>query len=257
MKRAFRQARTAGWAICAFLAALAVPATAARLDLPDRVQLPPKRPADRAGRPPVPSPRPDEASTAQSSPSKNEKPSAPPPEELACRARLATLGATFRTAEAVSDPIGCDVPYPLLVTGLGDGVTIAPEALLNCQTAETLALFLRDEANPDAQAALGTPIATVNQVSAYVCRARNGTEKLSEHAFGNAIDIAAFTLGDGRQVKVGAEEPESAEKAFLDRVRAAACGPFKTVLGPGADADHSGHFHFDLQKRRNGSTFCQ
>jgi hypothetical protein len=40
-------------------------------------------------------------------------------------------------------------------------------------------------------------------------------------------------------------------------VRKAACGPFKTVLGPGSDADHALHFHFDLAPRRHGGTFCQ
>jgi hypothetical protein len=40
-------------------------------------------------------------------------------------------------------------------------------------------------------------------------------------------------------------------------VRKAACGPFRTVLGPGADADHSLHFHFDLEPRKSKSAFCQ
>ena len=31
----------------------------------------------------------------------------------------------------------------------------------------------------------------------------------------------------------------------------------ETVLGPGSDADHALHFHFDLEPRRNGGTFCQ
>ncbi|TIS79786.1 MAG: extensin family protein, partial [Mesorhizobium sp.] len=44
---------------------------------------------------------------------------------------------------------------------------------------------------------------------------------------------------------------------FLNAVRKAACGPFKTVLGPGSDADHSLHLHLDLAPRRNGGTFCQ
>jgi hypothetical protein len=29
------------------------------------------------------------------------------------------------------------------------------------------------------------------------------------------------------------------------------------VLGPGADADHSLHFHFDLEPRKSKSAFCQ
>lgn len=46
-------------------------------------------------------------------------------------------------------------------------------------------------------------------------------------------------------------------QAFLDAVRSAACGPFKTVLGPGTDADHATHFHFDMAARRNGATYCR
>jgi hypothetical protein len=52
-----------------------------------------------------------------------------------------------------------------------------------------------------------------------------------------------------------APDPKAAK--FLGAIRKAACGPFKTVLGPGSDADHALHFHFDLAPRRNGGTFCQ
>jgi hypothetical protein len=117
---------------------------------------------------------------------------------------------------------------------------------------------MRDIADPAARKAFGSRIATVAHASAYVCRPRHGTSKLSEHARGNAIDIAAFLLEDGKRVEV-AKAYEDKEKAgpFIDLLRKAACGPFKTVLGPGADADHADHLHLDLQPRRNGSTFCQ
>ncbi len=36
---------------------------------------------------------------------------------------------------------------------------------------------------------------------------------------------------------------------FLTEIRADACGPFRTVLGPGSDSYHSNHFHFDLAQR--------
>ena len=98
--------------------------------------------------------------------------------------------------------------------------------------------------------------AAMPPVPATRCRPRNGTSKLSEHAFGNALDIGAFMLSDERQITVGgAKDPKEAE--FMLAVRLAACGPFKTVLGPGSDADHATHFHFDLQPRRSGSLFCQ
>ncbi|NDW07005.1 hypothetical protein GTK09_21555 [Jiella sp. 40Bstr34] len=54
-----------------------------------------------------------------------------------------------------------------------------------------------------------------------------------------------------------AGKKDQREKEFLDAVRSAACGPFKTVLGPGTDADHATHFHFDMAARRNGATYCK
>ncbi len=47
------------------------------------------------------------------------------------------------------------------------------------------------------------------------------------------------------------------EKGLLKSVRGDSCKYFSTVLGPGSDADHALHFHFDLEPRRNGGTFCQ
>jgi hypothetical protein len=59
---------------------------------------------------------------------------------------------------------------------------------------------------PAAREALGAPIARLRNASGYVCRARNGhplgTDKLSEHALANAIDIAGFTTADGRTIDV-------------------------------------------------------
>ena len=43
----------------------------------------------------------------------------------------------------------------------------------------------------------------------------------------------------------------------MQAFRTAACGPFKTVLGPGSNADHANHFHLDLQKRRNDYLYCK
>ena len=99
----------------------------------------------------------------------------------------------------------------------------------------------------------------MRHASAYVCRMRASGEKISEHARGNALDISAFVLADGRIVEVREhdETREPEEKRFLRTIRKAACGPFKTVLGPGTDADHATHFHFDLAERRSGSTYCR
>ncbi|RUV89413.1 extensin family protein, partial [Mesorhizobium sp. M5C.F.Ca.IN.020.14.1.1] len=126
----------------------------------------------------------------------------------------------------------------------------------NCQMAEAAARFAANTIQPAAKAELDANLKSVGQASAYVCRPHHGGGKLSEHAFGNALDIASFTLSNGRRIDVGPVPPEKDAK-FLNAVRKAACGPFKTVLGPGSDTDHSQHFHLDLAPRRNGGTFCQ
>jgi hypothetical protein len=183
----------------------------------------------------------------------------PPPARLACMADLRKLGVSFEEKAPLSDPeAGCSVPNPIAVSALSSSVKFAPDAVMNCALADKLARFIRDTASPAAQRIFGSPIASIRQASAYVCRDRHGTEKISEHAFGNAIDIAEFVLKDGTTIEVkdyGDSDPKRTE--FLNEVRQAACGPFRTVLGPGADADHSLHFHFDLEPRKSEQAFCQ
>ena len=231
-------------------------------------------PPQRLGDVPVPEPRPDEKKTAhEPAPPSDKADDQPPPSppdprsglpraatmpatESACRARLRKLGVEFTEGEPQKDAAGCSLPWPVAVKTLGRKIDIEPAALMNCTLAETAARFAQTVVSPAARSAYGAELKTIGQASTYVCRPRNGSSKLSEHAFGNALDIARFTLSDDTAIDV---EPAPDEKAakFLGRVRAAACGPFKTVLGPGSDADHAWHFHLDLAPRRNGGTFCQ
>lgn len=231
---------------------------------PDDNNAKPIAPAD----PPLPSQKPEVGADDDAAPAKPTKPLADPrsattaaetlpEEELACRKRLNALGVAFEDRKAEHDAeAGCALPYPVSVKSLGASVDLAPEALMNCQMAEAAARFTRDIISPAAKAELGSPLKSIAQASAYVCRPRHNGQKMSEHAFGNALDIASFTLQDGSTVEVGPSPGEKQAK-FLDAVRKKACGPFKTVLGPGSDADHANHLHFDLEPRRNGGTFCQ
>jgi hypothetical protein len=204
----------------------------------------------------VPEPRPEPPAAPIDKPPVSPRPADMPAEEVACRAKLRQLGAAFEERPPLADPAGCSAPWPISLSSLSSDVTVAPAAELNCATALAAATFVRDHAAPAAAKVLGSPIAGIAQASAYVCRPRNGTSKLSEHAFGNALDIGAFVLRDGRSVAVG-RAANSTEAEFLLAVRLAACGPFTTVLGPGSDADHATHFHLDLAERRSGSLFCQ
>ena len=179
-----------------------------------------------------------------------------PIEEMACRQRLQTLGVSFQNRPAEADVSGCAMPYPMSVKMLGGGVAIEPDALMNCAMAEAAARFTSEVIAPAAKRDFGTELKSISQASAYVCRPRNGTTKLSEHAFGNALDIASFKLADDKVVEVVLRPDEQAAR-FLGALRKAACGPFKTVLGPGSNADHATHFHVDLAPRRRGGTVCE
>jgi hypothetical protein len=75
----------------------------------------------------------------------------------------------------------------------------------------------------------------------------------SEHATGNAIDIAGFVLEDGRRISVlGDWDGEDAEARFLRAVRDGACKSFATVLSPDYNAAHADHFHLDQDGRWSG-----
>ncbi len=239
---------------------------AAPANLPKRAPIPERPVRPDAASPPLPESRPaspappareQQGPPASAAPPKPfaARPSPSEADRTACLDDLRKLGVTFSVEEPVSDPAGCAIANPVTVESLASPVTIAPEALLDCPMALAAARFMRDVVGPEAKRDLGADLASIGQASAYVCRPRHGTQKASEHAFGNALDIAAFTLSDGRRIDVKAGTP-GGEQTFLDAVRKAACGPFKTVLGPGSDPDHALHFHLDLQPRRNGSTFC-
>ncbi|RAZ89623.1 extensin family protein [Mesorhizobium hawassense] len=231
---------------------------------PDVVPTPPEKPTELEPEPPETAPQPPEkpAQPAEEKMLPDPRSAATPAdrmpaEETACRERLEALGVEFEEHEAEHDPeIGCSIPYPVVMRTLGKSVGISPGTELNCQMAEAVARFMADTVQPAAKAEFGADLKSINQASAFVCRPRHGTRKLSEHAFGNALDIASFTLSDGKKIEIG-PTPSEKDGKFLDAVRKAACGPFKTVLGPGADPDHALHFHLDLEPRRHGGTFCQ
>lgn len=225
----------------------AAPGAEPEAQTPSTAPKPPEKPADAgAAEKMLPDPR------------SADRPADKMPEgEVACRERLKALGVEFEEHKAESDPeIGCSIPYPIVLISLGKSIAIAPGTELNCPMAEAAARFAADVVQPMAKADFGADLKSIGQASAFVCRPRHGMRKLSEHAFGNALDIASFRLSDGTEIKVGPTPPEK-EAKFLNAVRKAACGPFKTVLGPGADADHTFHFHLDLEPRRHGGTFCQ
>jgi Extensin-like protein C-terminus len=141
----------------------------------------------------------------------------------------------------------------------GGPAAIVPAATLACPMVSALDQWMSGSVQPASLRWFGQPVAEIKQISAYSCRGMNGNPRarISEHAFGNALDIAAFTLADGRKVTVrdgwrGLPE----ERGFLHDVHAAACQQFSTVLGPGSNVYHYDHLHLDLMRRSSGQGIC-
>ena len=93
------------------------------------------------------------------------------------------------------------------------------EATVRCDTALQLARWMDGAVKPSLEAAMpGETVSTLSQASAYVCRNRNSAAegKISEHAFGNAIDIAGFTLKSGKTITI---RPADKEPTLEDAVK--------------------------------------
>ncbi len=125
-----------------------------------------------------------------------------------CVRLLAPIASDVELAEPTRHQ-QCGAPAPVLVKRIGSGaskIEINPPAELNCPMVVSLHAWVEGTLQPAAREALGTTIARLRNASGYSCRARNGnplgTDKLSEHALANAIDIAGFITADGRTVDV-------------------------------------------------------
>ncbi len=155
----------------------------------------------------------------------------------------------------VDGPGACEIEDAWRVRGLTN-VSFSQPAILGCNMVDPLNDWMQNTVQPAAMRSFGESVASVDVAASYSCRGRNNKRgaRMSEHGFGNAIDIAAFTLESGRKVSVQTGRRD--EKAFVRIVREEACGNFMTVLGPGSDRAHKDHIHLDLQNRRSGQRYC-
>ena len=142
----------------------------------------------------------------------------------------------------------------------GGTVEVKPAATLACPIVSALDQWINGSVQPTAMRWFRQPVVEIKQISAYSCRGMNGDPNahISEHAFGNALDVAEFTLADGHKVSVqygwhGTPE----EQAFLHDVQSSACDQFTTVLAPGANVYHYNHIHVDLMRHYNGRHICE
>ena len=246
----------------------AAPASAQPIDAPRMRWVPGPSPAERpnsvapAGRP-IPLGAPGAASgvTPDATPLPDDIPddAVPPPGRTYSPPPQRAYGAPVyqppqRTVPSLGPARGRQTAGPMTPA------VLTPPATLACPIVSALDHWVSEGVQPAAMRWFGAPVTEIKQISAYSCRGMvgSGGSRISEHAFGNAIDIAAFMFSDGRRVTVEAGwhgTPE--EQGFLRDVHLAACDHFSTVLAPGYNAAHYNHIHVDLMRRASGDRPCR
>jgi hypothetical protein len=183
----------------------------------------------------------------------------PPPDEEDDVADTPTRMPASRTQPAAPRPQSVPLSPRRSYSGPVGPVEIKPAATLACPIVSALDRWIAHAVQPAALRWFGQPVTEIRQISAYSCRGMNAQPgaRISEHAFGNALDISSFTLADGRRITVKngwRGSPE--EQGFLRDIQAAACEQFTTVLAPGSNRFHYDHIHVDLMRRSSGRSIC-
>ena len=178
-----------------------------------------------------------------------------------CRAVLARSDIAF----VALPPIGADAcrrpdRLSLAAVPLG-GARLKPEgAEATCAVELGLVRWAEQTVQPAAKSQFGVAVDWIEHFGTFQCRhiANSRTGRWSEHATGNAIDVSAFVLADGRRIVVRSDwpQPDTPQGRFLRRVRDGACTEFGTVLSPDYNAAHFDHFHLDQEVRPMGWQVC-
>jgi hypothetical protein len=179
-----------------------------------------------------------------------------------CGLDLPLKVAAFQIDPLTTASSFASMQIPQLRPARVDLTMLKPESAMTCPMVAWTDDWVNGSVQPAAQAWFGQGIAEIRTAGTYSCRRRNHNPgaRLSEHAFGNAIDVMSFVLADGNIVTVkGGWRGSQQEQGFLRDVLHGACQRFKTVLGPGADALHYDHFHFDLARHdaRGTRRYCR
>ena len=180
-------------------------------------------------------------------------------EARVCLANLKSSSIKFQPLPNQSFGGGCRTIDTVKLMDFGTPVTNL--GAMTCPLAASFTAWARHAVNPAARQYLGSEVVRIETMGTYYCRNINGGRSgtLSQHAFGNAVDVSAFVLKDGRRVSVlGGWHGDKLEQHFLRRLHQSACKRFGTVLGPDYNGAHANHFHFDMaQSMKDGSAYCR
>lgn len=158
-------------------------------------------------------------------------------------------------------PLHCHVPQRVIWRKGPGKFTYSGLVVVNCRMALALATFER-HVQQTAKAIFGPRrrVVRVIDYGTYACRPIRGFAMLSEHAFGNAIDIARFKVRGYGEVSVfkhwkSKRKRHAKARKFLHQLVASLRRDkvFSTILTPDYNKAHANHLHLDLNYVRWGN----
>ncbi len=162
-----------------------------------------------------------------------------------CRALLAAAGiAAAPVADYDAGP-GCRVTGAVRVTNLG--LPLDHALVMTCPLAAAMTVWTRQVVVP-AVRGVGTDATALTDFGSLNCRRIAGSDRLSEHATANAIDVTGVRLARGRPLTVSRDWGDAGVRgSVVRRLHAGSCRLFGTVLGPDYNPAHHDHFHLDMK----------
>lgn len=176
-----------------------------------------------------------------------------------CLLELSYLGVDFSVAPMVDESpsthpeLTCHVEDPVLVHPPVHGVDLiyydgapTPSIRASCEMAKALVQTVDDVAP------LG--VTAIRHIGTYNCRVIAGTDTLSRHAFGDALDVYGFDFDDGTTWTLvddwehDTEDPVTEAGQFLYDAAHRWYDQYlwAIILTPNYNAAHDNHFHVDL-----------
>ena len=162
-----------------------------------------------------------------------------------CEQALGTAPLRYVVVPDSTPEPGCPVENSVRVQG--SDVRFNGPFLATCPLAAAYAMFELHGLQPAAQAVFGQSVVRIDHFGSFACRNIARSNRRSQHASANALDMAGFHLKDGTRITVARDWQGDGDKArFLRQVRDAACKAFNVTLGPEYNAAHHDHFHVDM-----------
>lgn len=162
-----------------------------------------------------------------------------------CEQALATSELNFEAVPDSRPEPTC--PLENTVRIRDSAVAFNSPFLVTCPLAAAYVLFERHGLQPAAQRVFGQAVTRIDHFGSFACRNIARSNRRSQHASANALDLAGFRLADGTRITVARDwNGDENEARFLRAVHAAACQAFNVTLGPQYNAAHHDHFHVDM-----------